>query len=141
MRGDSIMLDGNNSNFPKRGEIWYANLNEAIGSQQGGIRPVLIYSDDAYNCSATTVMAIPLTSKLYKHSPVHVNIKACATNGLKMDSAVEIEKMRDINKFQLIKCIGRISEFDDFRIAAKFPIMYPSLGILRKSDAFTCQMA
>ena len=123
---------------PQEGEIWYADLTDAIGSQQGGVRPVLIVSNDKYNLFSTTVNAralvetdsfigMPLTSQINKHSPVHVNYTVNEIVGLIKDSAVEVEKMRDINKFQLKNKIGKMTVEQQELVAEKTFYQIPML--------------
>jgi mRNA interferase MazF len=123
---------------PQEGEIWYADLTDAKGSQQGGIRPVLIISNDKYNFFSTTVNAralvesdsfvgIPLTSRVDKYSPVHVNYSVNEIVGLIKDSAVEVEKMRDINKFQLKGKIGKMTNEQQELVAEKTLMQLPMM--------------
>lgn len=127
------MLQRCNCNYPKEKEIWWADLKDAIGSQQGGIRPILIVSNDKYNYFSPTITAIPITSKINKKSPVHVPLCADRKNGISEDSVIEVEKMRDINKFQLIKKIGTISDTKEREVAEKFTIQFPMLISLLKN--------
>lgn len=127
------MLQRCDLNYPKEKEIWWADLKDAIGSQQGGIRPILIVSNDKYNYFSPTITAIPITTKVNKKSPVHVPLFASEENGIIKDSVIEVEKMRDINKFQLIKKIGIISDVKEREVAEKFTIQFPMLISLLKN--------
>lgn len=91
----------------KRGEVWLANLNPAVGNEQFGIRPVLIISVDYFNDSgARMVIAMPFTKK-DKKQPLHVQVKA-GTAGLKMNCFIKTEDIRSISKDRLISKIGII---------------------------------
>jgi mRNA interferase MazF len=122
-----------NNIIPKEKEIWWANLQNAIGSQQGGIRPILVISNDKYNYFSPTITAIPITSKINKKSPVHVMLFADEGNGIQKNSTIEVEKICDINKFQLIKKIGVISDVKEREVAEKFTIQFPMLISLLKN--------
>ena len=93
----------------KRGEIYYADLCLTVGSEQGGIRPVLILQNDIGNrCSSTTIVA-PITSRRTDNEqPTHVNIEAA---GLTKSSTVLLEQIRTIDKSRLDEYIGRVDKF------------------------------
>ena len=116
---------------PKYGEIWLVNFGDQDGSKQGGIRPSLIASNNIYNHFSPTITAIPITSKVNKKSPVHVLINVGEVVGLYKDSMIEVEKMQDINKFQLIKRIGVLPKIKEHEIAEKFTIQFPMLNTLQ----------
>lgn len=87
----------------KRGQIYYADLSPVIGSEQGGMRPVLIVSNDIGNKYSPVVICAPITSKMDKtQMPTHVNI-----SGLMKDSQVMLEQVRTIDKRRLISYICR----------------------------------
>ena len=97
----------------KRGEIYYADLSPVIGSEQGGIRPVLIVQNDVGNRYSPTTIIICLTS-LYnnkKKIPTHY-IARKGDNGLKADSLVLCEQIRTIDKHRLTERVGALSEED-----------------------------
>ena len=78
----------------KRGEIYYADLSPVVGSEQGGIRPVLIVQNDIGNRHSPTVIAAAITSRLDKAKlPTHIDVQA-ATCGLTKDSVVLLEQIR-----------------------------------------------
>ena len=116
---------------PKYGEIWYIDFGNQNGSKQGGVRPALISSNNVYNKFSPTVTAIPITSRTYKYSPVHVPVSCNAKCGLNKDSVIEIEKMQDIDKFQLIKKVGVLPKVKEREVAEKFLIQYPVLSSLQ----------
>lgn len=93
----------------KRGEIYRADLNPVVGSEQGGIRPVVIVQNDIGNKHSTTVIVAAITSSGKKaHLPVHVPITA-EESGLLRDSVVLLEQVRTLEKSRLTKYLGRLS--------------------------------
>ena len=91
----------------KRGDVFYADLNPAIGSEQGGIRPVLIIQNNAGNQFSPTVLIAPITSKVAKkvNLPTHCKIEG---EFLELDSMVLLEQIRTIDKTRLGKHLGRV---------------------------------
>ncbi len=87
----------------KRGELYYANLCPVVGSEQGGIRPVLIISNNANNTYSCTVIVAAITGKKKKNLPIHVTINA---DGLATESIVLLEQIRTIDKSRLKDYIG-----------------------------------
>ena len=82
----------------KRGDIYYADLSPVIGSEQGGIRPVVIVQNDVGNKYSPTVIAAAITSKINKAKlPTHIEIDA-ETFGLPKDSVILAEQVRTIDK-------------------------------------------
>lgn len=96
----------------KRGEIYYADLRPVIGSEQGGIRPVLIVQNDIGNLHSPTTIVAAITSKKKNSIPTHVNIYKSEENGLKVDSIVTLEQIRAIDKNRLGKKIGKLNTED-----------------------------
>ena len=92
----------------KRGDIYYADLNPAVASEQGGIRPVLVVQNDVGNCYSPTIIIAVLTSKSKKKLPTHISIHSGEGN-IAMDSTVLLEQLRTIDKFRLQKYVGSIS--------------------------------
>ena len=90
-----------------RGEIYLANLNPASGSEQGGVRPVLIVSRDALNANAPILIGVPITGREHKRRlyPTQVELKA-GEGGLMKDSVVLCEQIRAIAKNRVTKRIG-----------------------------------
>ena len=90
----------------KRGEIYYADLSPVVGSEQGGIRPVLIVQNDVSNRHSPTVIAAAITSRLDKAKlPTHISLEA-ASCGLQKDSIVLLEQIRTIDKKRLRDKMG-----------------------------------
>ena len=100
----------------KRGDMFYADLSPVIGSEQGGIRPVLIIQNDTGNKYSPTVIAAAITSQTGKNKlPTHIEIGS-KNNGLKADSVVLTEQIRTIDKSRLKEKIGHI---DDTKIMSR----------------------
>ncbi|HHT9146609.1 MAG: type II toxin-antitoxin system PemK/MazF family toxin [Candidatus Brocadiaceae bacterium] len=94
----------------RRGEIWLANLSPTQGTEQAGIRPVLIIQTDRANPYSPHTVIVPFTTKIRKEIlPSHVSIKA-GSEGTKEDSVLLCEQIRVIDKQRLIKKIGKLDE-------------------------------
>lgn len=93
----------------KRGELYYADLSPVIGSEQGGVRPVLIVQNDIGNKYSPTIIAAAVTSKLNKAKlPTHIELSALEY-GLAKDSVILLEQIRTIDKKRLKERIGLLS--------------------------------
>ena len=91
-----------------RGEVFYADLSPVVGSEQGGVRPVLIVQNEIGNRHSPTVIAAAITSRLDKtRLPTHINIRAADT-GLAKDSVVLLEQIRTLDKRRLREKMGRV---------------------------------
>ena len=102
----------------KRGDIYRADLDPVIGSEQGGVRPVLIIQNDTGNLHSPTVIVAAITSRRKKtHMPVHVAITA-AESGLPADSIVLTEQVRTLEKSRLSRYLGHLAEGAMARIDA-----------------------
>ena len=90
----------------KRGDIYYADLSPVVGSEQGGVRPVLIIQNDIGNKYSPTVIAAAITSRINKAKmPTHIEL--CAKEyGLNKDSVILLEQIRTIDKKRLREKIG-----------------------------------
>lgn len=94
----------------KRGDIYYADLSPVIGSEQGGVRPVLVVQNDVGNRYSPTVIAAAITSQINKAKlPTHIEIDA-QDYGLSRDSVVLLEQVRTIDKKRLKEKIGHLDE-------------------------------
>lgn len=92
----------------KRGDMFYADLSPVVGSEQGGIRPVLIVQNDVGNKYSPTVICAAVTSQINKAKlPTHIEIE-CAKYSLAKDSVVLLEQIRTIDKKRLREKIGHI---------------------------------
>ena len=91
-----------------RGDLFSASLDPVVGSEQGGIRPVLVIQNDVGNRHSPTVIAAAITSKQDKTNlPTHIGIKA-GTGGLTRDSVVLLEQVRTLDKRRLRERAGQI---------------------------------
>lgn len=92
----------------KRGEIYYADLSPVVGSEQGGIRPVLIVQNDVGNKHSPTVIAAAITSQKEKAKlPTHIDLSS-GNCGLAKDSVVLLEQIRTIDKKRLRERMGEL---------------------------------
>lgn len=100
----------------KRGDIYYADLSPVIGSEQGGVRPVLIIQNDVGNKYSPTVIAAAITSQKYKNPlPTHIQVNADGC-GLAKDSIVLLEQVRTIDKKRLREHMGTLDSAEMNRI-------------------------
>lgn len=92
----------------KRGDIYYADLSPVVGSEQGGVRPVLIIQNDIGNKYSPTVIAAAITSQINKAKmPTHIELSA-DEYGLNKDSVILLEQIRTIDKKRLREKIGHL---------------------------------
>lgn len=96
----------------RRGEIYYADLSPVIGSEQGGVRPVLIVQNDVGNKFSPTVIAAAITSQRDKNNlPTHIEVDA-RNCGLAKDNVVLLEQVRTIDKRRLKEKMGSLDHND-----------------------------
>ncbi len=94
----------------KRGDIYYADLSPVVGSEQGGLRPVLIVQNDVGNKYSPTVIAAAITSQIGKSRlPTHIDVTADHF-GLSKDSVILLEQIRTIDKQRLKEKMGHLDE-------------------------------
>jgi len=99
-----------NSLIVKRGDVYYADLSPVIGSEQGGVRPVLIVQNDIGNRYSPTVIVSAITSQINKAKlPTHIEISS-EDFSLPKDSVVLLEQIRTIDKKRLKEKIGRFDK-------------------------------
>ncbi len=116
-----------------RGDIYYADLSPVVGSEQGGLRPVLIIQNDVGNKYSPTVIAAAITSKMGKtRLPTHIDIYA-ERAGLQKDSVILLEQVRTLDKRRLKEKMGHLDD-DVMRqvnsaIAVSFGINAPSTTV------------
>lgn len=102
----------------KRGDIFYADLSPVVGSEQGGLRPVLIVQNDVGNRYSPTVIAAAITSRIGKTKlPTHIDVGVSATmsaggcgSGLSRDSVILLEQIRTIDKKRLKERLGHLDD-------------------------------
>ena len=94
----------------KRGDIYYADLSPVVGSEQGGLRPVLIVQNDVGNKYSPTVIAAAITSQINKAKmPTHIEVDA-SEYGLAKNSVILLEQIRTIDKKRLKEKIGLVDD-------------------------------
>ena len=100
----------------RRGEIYYADLSPVVGSEQGGIRPVLIVQNDVGNKHSPTVIAAAITSQRDKAKlPTHIELNALQY-GLAKDSVVLLEQIRTIDKKRLKERMGELDNMSMHKV-------------------------
>ena len=113
----------------KRGDIFYADLSPVVGSEQGGLRPVLIIQNDVGNKYSPTVIAAAITSRMGKaRLPTHIDIHADGV-GLSKDSVVLLEQIRTLDKRRLKEKMGHLDGGVMTRINSAIAVSF-GLGIL-----------
>ena len=91
----------------KRGELYYADLSPVVGSEQGGIRPILVVQNDIGNKYSPTIIAAAITSKINKAKlPTHIELPS--SYGLAKDSVILLEQIRTLDKRRLKERIGEL---------------------------------
>ncbi len=94
----------------KRGDIYFADLSPVVGSEQGGVRPVLIVQNDVGNRHSPTVIAAAITSQINKaRLPTHIELSA-SSFGLTKDSVILLEQIRTIDKRRLLEKMGKLDD-------------------------------
>ena len=95
----------------KRGDIYYVDLRPVIGSEQGGVRPVLIIQNDTGNRYSPTVIAAAITSQTGKaRLPTHIALPVNENCGLNRDSIILLEQVRTLDKKRLRERMGHVEE-------------------------------
>ncbi len=108
----------------KRGEIYYADLSPVVGSEQGGIRPVLIVQNDVGNKYSPTVIAAAITSQREKTKlPTHIEINAQSC-GLAKNSVVLLEQIRTIDKKRLKERMGMLDPNAMYQVNSALSISF-----------------
>ena len=110
----------------RRGDIYFADLSPVVGSEQGGMRPVLIVQNDTGNRHSPTVIAAAITSQLGKAKlPTHIAL-AAQGSGLPKDSVILLEQIRTLDKHRLRERAGQITPEDQKRVDQALDV---SLGL------------
>ena len=108
----------------RRGDIYYADLSPVVGSEQGGIRPVLIIQNDVGNRFSPTVIAAAITSRDSKaRLPTHIRLYA-DNSGLSKDSVVLLEQIRTIDKRRLKEKMGTLNSYDMYKVDEALSISF-----------------
>lgn len=120
-------------NSIRRGDIFYADLSPVIGSEQGGLRPVLIVQNDVGNKYSPTVIAAAITSKMSKTKlPTHIDIYAKDV-GLSKDSVVLLEQIRTIDKKRLKEKMGHLDEMTMNEVNNAISVSF-GLGVIGEGE-------
>ena len=115
----------------RRGDIFYADLSPVVGSEQGGVRPVLIIQNDMGNKYSPTVICAAITSRMNKAKlPTHIAL-AAAKYALPKDSVVLLEQIRTIDKRRLKDKMGHL---DDRTMQQVNEALYVSFGLAEESS-------
>lgn len=115
----------------KRGDIYYADLSPVVGSEQGGLRPVLIVQNDVGNRYSPTVIAAAITSKMSKaRLPTHIDIYAKEV-GLAKDSVILLEQVRTLDKRRLREKMGHLEEGTMQRVNEAISV---SFGLIKDEE-------
>ncbi|MFC5531595.1 type II toxin-antitoxin system PemK/MazF family toxin [Cohnella yongneupensis] len=94
----------------KRGDVYYADLSPVVGSEQGGVRPVLVIQNDIGNRFSPTVIVAAITAQIQKAKlPTHVEIEA-KSHGMERDSVILLEQIRTIDKQRLTDKITHLED-------------------------------
>lgn len=111
----------------KRGEVYFADLSPVVGSEQGGVRPVLVIQNDIGNRFSPTVIVAAITAQIQKAKlPTHVEIDA-KKYGFERDSVILLEQIRTIDKQRLTDKITHLDEVMMIRVDEALQI---SLGLI-----------
>ena len=115
----------------RRGDIFFADLSPVVGSEQGGIRPVLIVQNDIGNKYSPTVICAAITSQMNKAKlPTHIALSS-AVYALPKDSVVLLEQIRTIDRVRLREYIGRLTEEDMEQVDHALRI---SIGLIKTEN-------
>lgn len=115
----------------KRGDIYYADLSPVVGSEQGGVRPVLIVQNNIGNHYSPTVIVAAITARISKPKmPTHVAIKAHHT-GIEKDSVILLEQIRTIDKQRLKDHVAQLDEVTMQQVDHGLEV---SIGLNKKSE-------
>lgn len=117
----------------QRGDIYYADLSPVVGSEQGGIRPVLIVQNDVGNRFSPTVIAAAITSQKDKAKlPTHIQLQATGS-GLARDSIVLLEQIRTLDKQRLREHMGRLDPVSMDRVDRALQVSF-GLDMMDQAD-------
>ena len=108
----------------RRGDIYYADLSPVVGSEQGGVRPVLIIQNNVGNRFSPTVIAAAITSRNEKANlPTHIRLFA-DDSGLSKDSVVLLEQIRTLDKKRLKEKMGTLNSSDMYKVDEALSISF-----------------
>ena len=124
----------------KRGDIYYADLSPVVGSEQGGVRPVLIIQNDTGNRYSPTVIAAAITSQTGKaRLPTHIDLPVNESCGLSRNSIILLEQVRTLDKKRLRERMGHVEEARDgeggYRHRGELRAAPRSVGIIERTPS------
>lgn len=119
----------------KRGEIYYADLSPVVGSEQAGIRPVLIVQNDVGNKFSPTIIAIAITSKQKVKLPTHIEIEG-TKYGLDKDSVILAEQIRTLDKKRLREKVGKLDDKTMEKVKRAIEISFGIRGELNLEELY-----
>lgn len=119
----------------KRGEIYYADLSPVIGSEQAGVRPVLIVQNDVGNKFSPTIIAIAITSKQKVKLPTHIEIEG-TKYGLDKDSVILAEQIRTLDKKRLREKVGKVDDETMEKVKRAIEISFGIRGELNLEELY-----
>jgi mRNA interferase MazF len=118
----------------RRGDIYYADLSPVVGSEQGGLRPVLIVQNDVGNKYSPTVIAAAITSKMSKTKlPTHIDVPG-EDAGLAKDSIILLEQIRTIDKKRLKEKMGHLDERTMTSVNSAIQVSFGLGGVSRENE-------
>ena len=118
----------------RRGDIYYADLSPVVGSEQGGLRPVLVIQNDIGNRYSPTVIVSAITSKMSKAKlPTHIDVLASQV-GLAKDSVILLEQIRTIDKLRLKEKMGHLDDGTMQSVNSALSVSF-GLGIPRQEPS------
>jgi mRNA interferase MazF len=113
----------------KRGDIYYADLSPVVGSEQDGIRPIVIIQNDVGNKFSPTVIGIAITSKIKSKLPTHIPIEG-SKYGLDKDSVILAEQIRTLDKSRLREKVGSIDNVTLEKVRKALEISFGMRGTM-----------
>jgi len=119
----------------KRGEIYYADLSPVIGSEQAGVRPVVIVQNDVGNKFSPTIIAIAITSKQKAKLPTHIEIEG-NKYGLDKDSVILAEQIRTLDKRRLREKVGKLDNETMEKVKRAIEISFGIRGELNLEEMY-----
>lgn len=123
----NVLLAEANPLIVKRGDVYFADLSPVVGSEQGGVRPVLVIQNDIGNRFSPTVIIAAITAQIQKAKlPTHVEIDA-KRYGFERDSVILLEQIRTIDKQRLT---DKITHLDDEMMEKVDEALQVSLGLI-----------
>ncbi len=108
-----------------RGDIFYCDLSPIVGSEQDGVRPVIVVQNNIGNCHSPTVIIVPLTTKHKKRLPTHVEITS--VDKISDESIALLEQIRTVDKSRLLEYVDKISEDELYQVDKSINV---SLGLV-----------